>query len=97
MLHALQHFFGLDDLSGPFYGFWSGVGSDITELAIVGGLIGIYRRHTCHARRCWRFGRHPVAGTPYIVCRRHHPDVPDGGATHEQILAHHRRARETSR
>lgn len=83
MLQALAHFFGLDNLSGPFYGFWSGVGSDVSELAIVAAVIGMYRRHNCHVKGCPRIGKHPVEGTPYIVCAKHHPDVP------ERITARH--------
>ena len=31
----------------------------------------------------------PFEGTPYILCKHHHPDVPNHGATHETILAQH--------
>lgn len=71
--HLLMHFFGLDNLSGPQYGFWSGIGSDISELAIVGAVAGMLKRHNCHQRRCWRIGRHMVDGTPW--CDRHHEDA----------------------
>lgn len=70
----LAHVLGIDDVSGRWYAWWSGAGSDLGELAIVGALFATVRRHTCHVRRCWRLGRHPVAGTTYVVCRRHHPD-----------------------
>lgn len=73
MIHGLAVFFGLNDGTGHGYLFWSGVGSDVGELAIIGGLVSIARRHNCHARRCWRIGRHPVDGTPYMTCHRHHP------------------------
>lgn len=73
MLHALAHFFGIDNLSGPFYGFWSGVGSDVSELAIPGAMYALYRRHNCHAHRCWRLGRFPHPDG-WTVCHRHHPD-----------------------
>jgi hypothetical protein len=85
-VHGLLHVLGVDDLSGPWYGFWSGFGSDLGELAIVGALLGAYRRHTCHVdspRYCWRPGRHPVEGTPYRACKRHHPAVP------RQVSAEH--------
>ena len=73
-MHWLSHFLGLDNLSGPYYGFWSGFGSDLSELAIAGGLYGVLRKYNCHVRRCWRSGRHPVEGTTFTVCRHHHPE-----------------------
>lgn len=63
----LAHILGIDNVSGYWYGFWSGFGSDIGELAIV-------RRHNCHVKGCPRVGRHPIAGTTWTVCRKHHPD-----------------------
>lgn len=70
------HVTGSDNTAGTWYGFWSGFGSDLGELAIVGGLIGIIRHRNCAIRRCWRLGRHQVTvnGTPHQVCRTHHPD-----------------------
>lgn len=65
-LHAvgnwLYYFFGVSG-SGPHYGFWSGVGSDITEIAIFGGLLGVVRGSNCHhggtwPLGCWRLGFH---------------------------------------
>lgn len=85
-MHWLLHFTGADDLSGPIYGFWSGFGSDLGEIAIIGGLIAIIRRHNCHVRGCWRVGRHPVEGTSFVVCRAHHPDP---GPTHQDVLDSH--------
>ncbi|MDE2469867.1 MAG: hypothetical protein KGL35_14290 [Bradyrhizobium sp.] len=75
-MHWLAHFLGLDNLSGPFYGFWSGAGSDITELALIGGLIAAYRKHNCHIKGCWRIGKRNVDGTSLIVCHKHHPENP---------------------
>lgn len=69
----LTHVLGLDDGTGPWYLFWSGVGADLGELAIVGGLISIYRRHQCHVKPCIRIGRHKMDGTDWVVCARHHP------------------------
>jgi hypothetical protein len=65
------------------YNFISGPLADIT---LLGGAIAIYRKHNCHARGCWRVGRHPVSGTEYIVCRKHHPHE---SPTAEQIIAEH--------
>ena len=36
-------------------------------------------------------------GTPYILCRHHHPDVPTKGASHEHILEQHRKYKEAMR
>lgn len=79
-MHWLSHALGLDNLSGPYYGFWSGSGSDITELALLGGLVNLARRHNCHQRRCMRVGHHPwkepQTGLTHMLCRKHHPDHP---------------------
>lgn len=77
----------------PYYNFWSGIGSDIGEVTLISAVgIGLYtgvRKVNCHSKRCWRIGHHALEGTPYILCRHHHPDVPNGGATHEHILSEH--------
>lgn len=75
--HWFLHITGANNEQGTWYGFWSGFGSDIGEVTIIGGLVAMYRKHTCHQPRCWRLGHHPVAGTPYMACRRHHPALPD--------------------
>lgn len=90
MVTWLVHVLGMDDPAGRWYGFWSGAGSDLGEAAIVGGLISILRKHNCHVHGCWRVGRHPVEGTSYLVCRRHHPD---GKVTHQDILGAHQAAK----
>jgi hypothetical protein len=73
LLHWLAVHTGTVDESGPYYGFWSGFGSDLGEVAIVGGLLTMVRRHNCEVRGCWRLGRHKTAAG-HAVCRRHHPD-----------------------
>lgn len=71
MMLALGWFF--QPFHGDGYQFWSGIGSDIGEAAIIGGLITIVRQRNCHIRRCWRLSwhAHPEHGHP--VCRKHHP------------------------
>jgi len=86
----ILHVTGVDNVSGPWYGFWSGFGSDLGEIAIVGGLISIYRRHNCHVKGCWRIGKYSVEGTGYVVCRHHHPDE---APTHHEVLAAHHAAK----
>lgn len=70
-MNLLLHVLGVDNVSGRWYGFWSGFGGDISILAAP---LVLLRRHNCHTRGCWRIGRHPVEGTAFLVCRRHHPD-----------------------
>lgn len=90
MLTLLLHIVGVDNVSGRWYGFWSGFGSDVTEFAVLGALVGVLRRHNCHVHHCWRIGKFPVDGTSYIVCRKHHPD---GHITAERVASaaeHHK-------
>jgi hypothetical protein len=96
---AFRHWFALHTGTlhgGPdvYYNFWSGFGSDLGEATLISAVgVGVYtgvRKVNCHTKGCWRIGHHPLEGTPYILCRHHHPDVPNQGATHEQILAQHR-------
>jgi hypothetical protein len=85
---------------GPdrYYNFWSGFGSDLGEATLISAVgIGVYtgvRKVNCHTKGCWRIGHHPLDGTPYILCRHHHPHVPSKGASHEHILEQHRRYKE---
>jgi hypothetical protein len=73
MWHLILHLLGMDNASGPAYLAWSGWASDLSELAIAGGLIGMVRARNCEVHRCWRLGRHQTAAG-HRVCRRHHPD-----------------------
>ena len=95
---ALRHWFALHTGTlhgGPdlYYNFWSGFGSDLGEATLISAVgIGVYtgvRKVNCHTKGCWRIGHHPLAGTPYILCKHHHPEVPNHGATHELILTQH--------
>ena len=74
--------------TGHWVIFWSGFGSCLTEFAIVGI---VYRKLNCHQDGCRRLGVHKVEGTPYVTCRRHHPNIPDK-ITAEHILRAHQRA-----
>jgi hypothetical protein len=97
---AFRHWFALHTGTihgGPdvYYNFWSGFGSDLGEATLISAVsVGVYagvRKVNCHTKGCWRIGHHPLEGTPYILCRHHHPDVPNNGATHEHILNQHRK------
>jgi len=86
---------------GPdlYYNFWSGFGSDLGEATLITAVgVGVYtgvRKVNCHTKGCWRIGHHTLEGTPYILCRKHHPYVPTGGASHAHILEQHRKFRES--
>ena len=86
IVQGLYRFFGLDNGGGANYLFWSGIGSDFAELAILGAVIQAYRSHTCHVRGCWRIQRRKVAGTEHVVCHKHHPR---GEPEHEDIIRDH--------
>jgi hypothetical protein len=75
-MHWLQHFFGFDagQGNGTHYLFWSGAGSDLGEIAILGAILGAWHRVNCHVKGCWRIGRQHVEGTTYVTCRKHHPE-----------------------
>src|SRR5665213_623593 len=85
---------------GPdlYYNFWSGFGSDLGEATLISAVgIGVYtgaRKVNCHTRGCWRIGHHSLEGTPYHLCKHHHPDVPVEGASIEHILEQHRKYKE---
>lgn len=89
-----QHFFGFQGGggNGSHYLFWSGVGSDISELTIVAALITLIgtnlRKHNCEVHGCWRMGRHDTAAG-HTVCRRHHPD---DSLTAQDVIAAHQAA-----
>jgi hypothetical protein len=71
-MHLLIHVLGIDDPSGRWYLFYSGVGPNLT---ILGALYGLYRRHNCEIHRCPRIARHSTA-TGARLCRPHHPEGP---------------------
>ena len=97
-LGGIRHWFAIHSGTlhgGPdlYYNFWSGFGSDLGEATLISAVcVGVYtgvRKVNCHTRGCWRIGHHPLDGTPYILCKHHHPAVPNRGATHDQILLQH--------
>ena len=92
--HWLQVHTGIINESGPYYGFWSGFGSDLEEFGILGAIgAGIYqlvRKYNCHEPGCWRIGQHPAAGGQFLLCYRHHPDYQGKKPTHELIERLHR-------
>jgi len=86
MVMGLGHVLGADGRS--WYNFWSGIGADLGGFAVVGALVGVYRKHNCHVHGCWRIAKQQVVGTSWVVCHRHHPE---GRPTAEQIAQVHSR------
>jgi hypothetical protein len=87
--HWLQVHTGTVNEPGPYYGFWSGFGSDLEEFGILGAIgAGIYqlvKKYNCHEPGCWRVGNHPTADGQFNLCYRHHPDFQGTKPTHELI------------
>lgn len=86
-------FFGVRNEGGYGYGFFSGVGSDLGEVALVGVVIGGYRHVNCHIKSCWRLARHEyeMDGVKYRLCRKHHPRISeDSRPTVEDFETHHK-------
>ena len=54
---------------GPYYGFWSGFGSDIGEVTLIAGIGAVVHHHNCHNRGCWRLGKH-TTGDGYKLCKK---------------------------
>lgn len=88
MIHWLIHLLGIDTQQSWAYDFWSGFGPCLISATTLGaGVWAFVRSRNCHVHRCWRIGRHRVAGTEHVVCRHHHPDprVRDGLRHHHLV------------
>ena len=92
--HWFQVHTGTINESGPYYGFWSGFGSDLGEATIVVGIAATWRHHNCHVKGCARLGR-KVDGTPYLACPKHHPDHQGykRGVSLEELHFAHRKSK----
>jgi hypothetical protein len=90
---SLGHLIGTD--GRQWYNFWSGIGADIGQLALVGAAIGLYRKHNCHVKGCWRIAKQPLEhdGATWMVCHKHHPADQLTDATMQQLTEQHRRDR----
>ena len=92
--HWLQVHTGTVNETGPYYGFWSGFGSDLTEFGIIGAIAtGVYqlvKKYNCHYPGCWRVGNHQAAGGQFSLCYLHHPDYQGKKPTSEVIQRLHR-------
>ena len=60
------------------YNFWSGSFSDVGEITLVAGAIGLYYKANCHEHRCLRLSWHKDADS-HPVCKVHSKDHPSRG------------------
>ena len=92
--HWLEVHTGINNEPGPYYGFWSGFGSDLTEFGVIGAIATaayqLFKKYNCHEPGCWRVGAHEAAGGQFSLCYRHHPDFQGRKPTHELIERLHR-------
>ena len=92
--HWLAVHTGTVNEPGPYYGFWSGFGSDIAEFGIIGAIATaayqLIKKFNCHEPGCWRVGNHEAAGGQFFLCWRHHPDYHGKKPTAEVIARLHR-------
>jgi len=92
--HWLEVHTGTVNEPGPYYGFWSGFGSDLTEFAIIGtiatGVYQLVKKYNCHQPGCWRVGNNPAAARQFSLCYRHHPGYQGSEPTLELIQRLHK-------
>lgn len=90
IIHAILDFIGVNSGDSSYathmYNFWSGFGSDLTEFAIIGSLIGIYRHHNCSIKGCPRIAHHNVDGTKFRTCHKHATR-----ANHRRLFTKHKK------
>jgi hypothetical protein len=72
MWHWILYHLGVTNPINQWYNFWSGFGSDLGELLILGGIIQFFKHHNCHVQGCWRVktSNDPTIHAP--ACRKHH-------------------------
>lgn len=62
MIGLLAHVAGLDDPTGAWYLFWSGIGSDLSRivaaLLVIGPFAWLYKHHQCAADGCKKLALH---------------------------------------
>lgn len=89
---GLQHALGMDTQTSHNYAAVSGVLPIlVATLGFSGAIISVWRHVNCHVEGCPRVGRYAVEGTPYKVCKPHHPVVPDAVTAEHVADAHARR------
>lgn len=60
---------GAQNEGKSYYGFWSGFGSDLGEIVLIGGIVQIARNLNCHSKGCWRIGKHTTVDG-HKLCRK---------------------------
>lgn len=98
---------GTTNEPGPYYGFWSGFGSDLGEYVLVSGAFsGLwlhYQHLNCHDREgwlpwgCWRIGKYQAAGGQYKLCHKHHPDLMGEHPSRALMHLHHQQHKDKAR
>lgn len=74
------------------YNFWSGSGSDIGQVTLIGiaatAALAWWHKINCHTAGCWRIGRHEKAGGEFVVCRRCHNKIEGHQPGHKLTIEH---------
>lgn len=71
--YALLYVIGVRPSTSLWGAFWEGFGSGPIAWCILP--IAYLRHQNCHEPWCFRIGKHPVDGTPFKACRKHHPTL----------------------
>jgi hypothetical protein len=88
--HLVYNIFGfLGVEGGPATNFWGGFASDLSEFALLGGILSLVRKNNCEVRHCFRLGRHTTAANHH-VCHRHHPS---GAPSAQEVVDAHNKAK----
>lgn len=72
MWHWILTVTGSNNVSGRWYGFWSGFAGVIPEFAVIGL---VWRHLNCHETGCWRISFHRDPETGHATCRKHHHQI----------------------
>jgi hypothetical protein len=92
IIHAILHWLAewtgtnstYDTFSTHVYNFVSGFGSDLGEVALIGGVYHLFAVSRCHQggegfRGCRKHGKYdffdPTTNTTYKLCSKHHPSA----------------------
>jgi hypothetical protein len=92
LLYWLQFHTGTINEAGPYYGFFSGFGSDLGEYVIatsvLGGLYHAVKKNNCHTHGCLRIGSYPTKDG-YKVCKPCHFEIEGTHPTIEHLKVRH--------